>query len=228
MSISISSVNILPFILAFSVSSFGYILFYVLEISGLWQNNQVTKVIFRRISGVFIFGFIPMLLIRILLKQDLSEYGLAVPGIKSIMWTSILAVIIIPVNYYNSKSPANLLQYPQIRTRIWSWDLLILSALSWIAYMFAYEFLFRGFLLFSAIHVLGVWPAVIINTGVYSLVHIPKGLKETLGAIPFGMLLCFLSIKAGNIWIAFFSHCILALSNEWFSLRNHPEINLSR
>jgi membrane protease YdiL (CAAX protease family) len=84
--------------------------------------------------------------------------------------------------------------------------------------------MFRGFLLFSSLPVLGIWPSILLNTAVYSLVHIPKGNKETLGAIPFGILISYLAIETGTFWIAFFTHVILALSNEWFSLRTHPEM----
>lgn len=92
------------------------------------------------------------------------------------------------------------------------------SALSWIAYLFSYEVLFRGLLLFSAREAIGYWPAIILNTGIYSLVHYPKGIKETLGAVPFGIIICVLTFKTGNMLIAFFTHTILALSNEWLSI----------
>ena len=145
-----------------------------------------------------------------------------------IPWLLILTAIIIPINYFNSKNPENLLQYPQIREIEWSLSLTILSTISWLAYLFAYEFMLRGFFLFSSVNLLGKWPAIILNTTVYSLVHLPKGKKETIGAIPFGIVISFLTIETGTIWLAFLAHAILALSNEWFSIAFNPEIHFKK
>ena len=115
--------------------------------------------------------------------------------------------------------------YPQIRTQNWNLSLLVVSALSWIAYLFAYEFLFRGILFTSSVSLLGIWPAIVLNVGIYSIVHIPKGFKESFWAIVLGVIICLLVVRTGSFWIAFFIHVVLALSNEWFSLRAHPDIH---
>jgi membrane protease YdiL (CAAX protease family) len=104
--------------------------------------------------------------------------------------------------------------------------LLIISSLGWIVYLLAYEFLFRGFLLFTCIQSFGIWPAIIINILIYSFAHIPQGLKETAGAIPFGLILCYITILSGTIWPAFILHAVLAISNEWFSIYNNTEITI--
>jgi len=222
------------FISAFSVASFGFIFYHLITNSPsfkLWESystNNIKPVIIQRLTGVFIFGFISFIIISYFLPQDISSFGTAVPNLKTLIWLVVLSVVIIPMNYINSKNPENLSQYPQIRNPNWSYSLAILSAISWIAYLFAYEFLFRGFFLYSSIAVLGLWPAIILNTGIYSLVHIPKGSKETLGAIPFGIFISYLAYETGSFWIAFFAHVVLALSNEWFSLAFHPEMHIKK
>ena len=90
--------------------------------------------------------------------------------------------------------------------------------------MLAYEFLFRGILLYSCIHSFDIPAAVVINICIYSLVHFPKGINETIGAIPFGLILCLLVIHLDSVWVAVFIHSILALSNEWFSMKAHPDM----
>jgi membrane protease YdiL (CAAX protease family) len=117
-------------------------------------------------------------------------------------------------------------RYPQIRVKKWTLSLLILSGISWMVYLFAYEYLLRGVFLYSCAEELGIIAAIIINVSIYSLVHLPKGAKETIGAIPMGILLCILTLHFGTIWAAFWIHCSLALSNEWFSIRYHPEMKI--
>jgi membrane protease YdiL (CAAX protease family) len=220
------------FILAFSIVSFGYVFYHVITNSPsflLWKNqsiNNARQILTQRLIGIFFFGFVSFIVISFILHSDTANYGTSLPNLKTFLWLIILSSVIIPMNYYNSKNNENLEQYPQVRNREWTYSLLILSATSWIAYLFAYEFMFRGFLLFSSLPLLGFWPSILLNTAVYSLVHIPKGNKETLGAIPFGILISYLVIETGTFWIAFFAHVILALSNEWFSLGAHPEMRL--
>ena len=69
----------------------------------------------------------------------------------------------------------------------------MLNLLGWAIYLFGYEFLFRGILLFPLAETVGVWPAIAVNIALYSATHIPKGLDETLGAIPLGLVLCWLT-----------------------------------
>jgi len=222
------------FISAFSVASFGFIFYHLITVSPafkLWESlsaDNTRQIMIQRLTGVFFFGFVSLLLISFYLPRDISFFGTAPPNMSTLVWLLVLSVVIIPMNYFNSRNPENLAQYPQVRNSEWSFSLVTLSALSWIAYLLAYEFLFRGFLLFSSIPVLGVWPSVLLNSAIYSLVHIPKGSRETLGAIPFGIFLSYLAIETGSFWIAFFAHVVLALSNEWFSLAAHTGMHVKK
>jgi len=78
--------------------------------------------------------------------------------------------------------------------------------------------------LFTLYSALGLWPAILITTCLYALVHIPKGLKEAIGALPFGIVLGLLAIEAGSIWPVVFIHAVLALSNDHFALRANPDM----
>jgi membrane protease YdiL (CAAX protease family) len=141
-------------------------------------------------------------------------------------WLLVLAVLIIPMNLLAGGADRNLEVYPQIRDREWSLSTLVGSALSWTAYLLAYEWLFRGVLFFTALPVLGFWGAAGVNVLFYAFVHIPKGRVETIGAIPLGLVLCAATFQTGSLWVAFITHVLLALSNEWISLYRHPDIRL--
>jgi membrane protease YdiL (CAAX protease family) len=49
-----------------------------------------------------------------------------------------------------------------------------------------------------------------------------------VASIPFGIILCFITIKSNSIWPAIILHTVLALSNEWFSLYFHPKISIRK
>ncbi|RME04338.1 MAG: CPBP family intramembrane metalloprotease, partial [Bacteroidetes bacterium] len=100
----------------------------------------------------------------------------------------------------------------------WPRSVVVASAVTWVLYLLAYEFMFRGWLFFTCLDAMGPELAIVVNVSLYALVHVPKGFNETVGAIPLGALLCWLTMQTGTIWIAFLVHSIMALSNEWFSM----------
>ncbi len=81
-------------------------------------------------------------------------------------------------------------------------------------YLFVYELWFRGFLLFETIRFFGIPAAVSLNILLYSLLHIFKSKKEMLSCIPFGLILCFLSILFNAAWPAIILHIGFSLSYE--------------
>ena len=116
--------------------------------------------------------------------------------------------------------------YPQIRVKEWDAKLIVSYSLAWCAYLFGYELLFRGFLLFPLVDSIGVWPAIAVNIALYSVSHIPKGIDETIGALPFGIILCIVTLQTETIWASFFIHVLLVLSNSLVALRFHPEMRI--
>lgn len=193
------------------------------------NHYSAFHITFNRLFAIIIYGIIPFFIILFDNNNKLIEFGLNFKNFKiGGIWILILCSILVLINYLNRQKSDNLKLYPQIREKKWTIKLLIISALGWILYLFAYEFLLRGFLLFSCYYAFGMWPAIIINIGIYSLVHVPKGMKEAIGAIPLGLVLCLLTLKSGTIFAAFIIHSIMALSNEWLTLSIHPTIHLIR
>lgn len=230
----LDNIELFLFISAIAVSSVGFIAYAWIVSPGFTKRilqlemGKPQQIYVQRFAGAFIFGVIPVLIILLSGTGGFEEFGIKAPVGATYLWTMVLSVLIIPMNYINAPKPANLQSYPQIREENWSVSMLFQSALSWSIYLTAYEFLFRGFLFYSSLSVLDLWPAIIFNTVIYSLVHYPKGYKEMFGAIPLGIILCYLTYFTGSIWVAVFTHIILALSNEWFSLRSHPDMLLKK
>lgn len=192
-------------------------------------KTSFNQVVFNRLFGLIVFGGLPLFTIVILPDYNFQDFVFRnQPGADSWMWITILCIVIIVMNYFNAPQKANLAMYPQIRISLWRTSTIIISAITWILYLAAYEFMFRGFLLYVLCDELGTIAAIAINTSIYSLVHIPKGKTEAFGAIPLGILLCYLTLLTGNLLIAFLVHVVMALSNEWFSLRVHPEMKVVR
>lgn len=194
-----------------------------------FDEAAVKHIFFTKYLGFFSMGIMPILICLFFLPgYTLSDYGLTIipeTSFFSLIWTIGLCVLVMPMAYFSAKKPKNLINYPQIRAKIWTKKTVFINAFGWAIYLFGYEFLFRGVLLFPLVDSIGVWPAIAVNIALYSATHIPKGRDETIGAIPLGLVLCLLTLASGTIWIAFVVHVAMAWTNSFTALKFHPDIH---
>ncbi|MFZ2899237.1 MAG: type II CAAX endopeptidase family protein [Saprospiraceae bacterium] len=192
-------------------------------------DAPVQVIVFQRLSGLVILGLIPLAVALAATGQGFGYFGLSFSDMDQVLiWTLVASVILLPIGYLNARRADNQAMYPQMRLSEWSYGLLLWSNLTWVLYLLGYEILFRGILFFPILDHYGLVVAISANAAVYSLAHIPKGLKETIGAIPFGIIVCLVAEKTGNIWFPFLVHCVMALSNEWFSIFQNPNMHLKK
>ncbi|MBK9192634.1 MAG: CPBP family intramembrane metalloprotease [Crocinitomicaceae bacterium] len=186
-------------------------------------------ILFTKYTGFITMGFFPALICILVIPDfSLESIGLyfnSSTWFFSLVWICALSLIVVPLAFFSAKNPKNWVNYPQIRARFWSNKMLIMNGVGWFVYLFGYEFLFRGVLLFPLVEDIGIWPAIAVNIAMYSATHIPKGLDETLGAIPLGLVLCLLTLASGTIWIAFLVHVAMAWTNSYTSFYFNPLTN---
>ncbi|MFK7756193.1 MAG: lysostaphin resistance A-like protein [Flavobacteriales bacterium] len=194
------------------------------------ENRPTNEVIKMRYLGFLWMGIFPFVLVFILTMSTaytLSDFGLGFSFPKeNWYWILGFAAVLIPMNYFNAKLEDNLKIYPQIREKEWNGALQRKEYVTWFLYLVGYEWLFRGVFFFGCREVMGFWPAVAINVAVYSLVHIPKGLKETLASIPLGIVLCIIVEQTQVFYAAAIIHFTQAASSSFFSLRAHPDMKI--
>lgn len=229
----------LEFVLAVSWCAIGFTAYYFLSLSqgpaGRWISlvkgfdQQGNQVVWQRILGIVFLGIVSASIILLFPGVGLAGYGLNFYFSSAPPWWSYLLIpLILVLGYKAASTPKNLIMYPQIRTFRWTPSLIFASAISWIAFLVAYEFLFRGFLLYASLAIMNPLAAIALNCALYALAHVYKGPGETFGAIPVGILLCYLTLVTGNIWAAVILHSLMALSNEWFSIAAHPDMQFSK
>lgn len=194
-----------------------------------FDTASVKHIFFTKYMGFFLMGLAPFLLCLVFLDEaSWSYFGVTYQSNTigfTILWTIVLCLLVIPLAYISGRNPKNFPNYPQIRAKKWNRKIFLINLLGWAIYLFGYEFLFRGILLIPLNETLGLWPAIAINVALYSATHIPKGLDETIGAVPLGIVLCLLTLYSGSIWIAYLVHVALAWTNSLTALKFHPEIH---
>ncbi len=227
----------LPAILGIGVTLLGFIAFWFLSHAARLQHllrrrfgdKGVTTYgpILHKYIGVLFLGIVPAVVMFTWLPYGWGDYAVQVGDLGySAGWTIGLSAALILLNWFSSRRPETLAYYPQVRAKVWTPSLIFHNTLAWTLYMLAYEFLFRGLLLFSCLMVLDPWVAIAVNIGLYSATHIPKGFTESMVTIPFGIGMCVLTIYSGAIWIAWLTHVAVALSNDYVALRFNPDMRV--
>jgi membrane protease YdiL (CAAX protease family) len=194
-----------------------------------FDNASANHIFFTKLAGFVLMGILPTIVCLLMIGGlTLADLGLTFykeTAFFTLIWMVGLCVLVIPLACISGKRPKNLVNYPQIRAKTWTRRIYYINLLGWALYLFGYELLFRGILFMPLIEPLGIWTAVAINVALYSATHIPKGLDETIGAIPLGAVLCLLTYASGTIWIAVIVHIAMAWTNCLTALKHHPEIH---
>lgn len=210
----------------------SFIYFLILDIMKATKREKTRSRIislyaWRKISGFLLLGALPAITALVFFKADLLQAGFKWGSTGHLWpWLAGASVLFITLNLFNSKSPDLHAIYPEMRLREWGPAGFSIAAGGWILYLTGYEYLFRGLLLFNCYDAFGLWPAIVINLALYSALHLPKGLKEATAAIPFGALLCYLTIESHSILPAIIIHSVQAISCEICCIYRNPEMNI--
>ena len=171
------------------------------------------------LNCILVFLILPAILIKLVLKEKLSDYGFQLSGIRKHIWIYILLIsIMVPIVFFISKSPAFLNKYPfyhitnsaQLQ-RFLVWEII------YILQFISIEFFFRGFLLHGLKHKFGYY-SILIAVIPYCMIHFGKPISETAGAIIAGIVLGFLSLNTNSILLGILVHDTVALTMDLCAL----------
>lgn len=190
----------------------------------MMSNRRNTFVVMMRLIGVICFAAIPLWVMKIG-DEEVSFITVDSQNVTTITYSLLIGIpIILVANFFYSKKESQLAVYPAIRAQVWGLGLIVVDMISWALYLMAYEFMFRGYLLFSCIESWGVVTAVALNVALYAAAHLPKGLFETIGSLPLGVVFCLIAILTGSFWTVFILHFVMAFSNDLLSVWRNPEM----
>jgi membrane protease YdiL (CAAX protease family) len=202
-----------------------YAVFYfaVVSSAGDGIRGTIGGVVAKRMAGVVILGGGAALVTALFLPLDFAALGLtwAIPP-TTWLWVAGASVLIVIGCIATAHKPENYDAYPEMRVPRWGAGPVVANIASCAAYMFAYEFLFRGFLLFACLAAMPAWLAIAVNVVIYALAHVPKGPREALGSLPLGIVLCLSAIETGAIWAAFLIHVVMSQLNDYLAVRANP------
>lgn len=182
---------------------------------------------YRKLTGFLFLGIIPGTVYFGFLDASREKFGITFQHLESsfmlIAGLVLLTGIVLFFHHRGNPERSTL----QLSPAEWNVSMFMLNALGWGIYLIAYEFLFRGILLFESYEALGFWPAVAINISLYSAIHMVSGKEQTIGALIFGTIACYFAITRETLLIPIFMHLSLSILSDLYSIRNRHRIKLT-
>jgi membrane protease YdiL (CAAX protease family) len=155
---------------------------------------------FPRATELIYYLLIPLAAGFLLFRDKPWDYGICIGRWKaSIILTAACLAAMALILYGTGKMP-EFRSYYHMHAIDWS-ELLLDAAL----YMFAWEFLFRGYMLFGLEKSIGK-SAIFVQTIPFVLLHIGKPFLETLACIPGGFVLGYVAYRTRSFLPCFIIH----------------------
>lgn len=191
-----------------------------------WYLQLENKTFYPQIYWVSLtiicFLFIPILYIKLILKQPLVHFAWQFKASRNdILLYGSCFLFMFPLVIVASSTPMFLTKYPFYKplvTEPWLRYFLIWETLYLIQFI-AVEFFFRGFLLHGIKKQFGFYSIWIVMIP-YCMIHFHKPMPEAIGAIIAGLILGTFSLKNNSIWLGVCLHAAVALTMDLIALQH--------
>lgn len=188
-----------------------------IPVSGDLVNRYYQFLVFAVLVGI-----LPLFCIKGIFREPLREFGTGWGEWKKWMPRifGLILLVIVPLMWFAARLPEIKAEYPLARVLFqqghlfWRYEAMYI-----IFYYIAWEFFFRGFLLFGLAKEFGAAPAILIQTISSCLIHVGKPEGETLGAILVGITFGILALRTKSIWYGWLLHISIGVLTDYFVLR---------
>lgn len=188
------------------------------EIFQFDKNVFLYEYLFWFISDFITLFILPLLIIKFLLKEKLVSFGLKVGDYKTgLKYSLIFLAVMIPVIWFASSTSEFADTYPQVNEVKFSWYIFLIFEIGILLYMTAWEFIWRGFMLFGLEVKFGFY-AVLMQMIPFLILHNGKPAAETFGAIIGGLALGILALKTRSVLYCIIIHAGVMFSIDLFSV----------
>lgn len=184
------------------------------------ENHRFHQRVYWAAARTFVYLVVPILVIKLVLRTSLREFGGRLKGILPSGKTYLVMFgIIAPFVVAASFAPGFQGKYPYYRMQlgesVWPWLLAweLLYALQFVGL----EFFYRGFLLHGVRLRVG-YASVFMMMLPYTMIHLGKPLPECVGSIIAGFVLGSLSLKSRSVWWGAAIHIAVAWLMDGLSL----------
>jgi membrane protease YdiL (CAAX protease family) len=155
---------------------------------------------FPRATELIYYLLIPLAAGGLFFRDKPSDYGIRIGHWKLGIIAIAIALAIMALVLYGASKLPEFRSYYHVSAIDWP-ELLLSHAL----YMFAWEFMFRGYMLFGLEKSIGK-SAIFVQTIPFVLLHLGKPFLETLACIPGGFILGYIAYRTRSFLPCFIIH----------------------
>lgn len=161
----------------------------------------------------FTYFILGTLIIVLILREKPRNYGIQLGDYKAgLKIAGLFVAVMVLIIWFVSASHDFSATYPQLNSAKNSWNVFIVFELGIFIYMFAWEFVWRGFLLFGLEEKFGYY-AIVIQMIPFVILHNGKPAAETFSAILGGIALGILAWRTRSIF-----YCVIVHASVMFSI----------
>lgn len=183
----------------------------------LGGNPEWTAALYVFLSSFVLFGLVPVLIIRFVFGERLSEYGFRLGDLRfGLTALTVLAPLFVVSAYPSASMPEFIAEYPLYRGAGDGWNSFALHALSYGLFYIGWETYFRGFMQFGLRGSFGDWNSILIQVLASCLVHIGKPAAETFSSILGGLVWGILAFRTGSLFYGLIIHWMLGVALDLF------------
>jgi membrane protease YdiL (CAAX protease family) len=178
-----------------------------------YTDPYLIEYLYWFIGDFFTFFILGSIIIKFGFKEKLSDYGLQFGDVKvGLSFSLLFLLVMIILVWFVSATPVFAEKYPHLLSAKSDWDTLFIYEAGMLLYMIAWEFIWRGFMLFGLEKRFGGY-AVLMQMIPFVILHNGKPFLETFGAIFGGIALGILALRTRS-----FYYCVVTHIGVMFSI----------
>lgn len=173
--------------------------------------------IYQFVSFFVLLFIVPLLYVKIGMRKSLYDFGFGLGdtafGVKFCLIA--LPLLVVPMVVLAATMPDVRSEYPLSKLLLGRPDLVLQYELMYVVcYYLAWEFFFRGFILFGLKDKFGNMNAVLIQTISSALIHLGKPNAEMFGSILGGIIFGALALRTRSFWYVFILHASIGVLTD--------------
>jgi membrane protease YdiL (CAAX protease family) len=196
---------------------FGSAEFFSDNFAAASENAAVYGAIYQFVSCFVLMGVLPALVVKLLFRERLRDYGLGLGiPVRTVRTMLIFVPLFVLAAYVASTDPRIREVFPVNPQAGRSASMFALHAITYLLYYIGWEFYFRGFMLVGLRGSVGDASAVLIQVLASVLLHIGSPASETFGAIFGGLLWGILALRTRSLFSGLAQHYVLGIALDAF------------
>jgi membrane protease YdiL (CAAX protease family) len=169
-----------------------------------YYNHRITGT--KAYDRIVLYFIIPMAIILLIFRDNPAQYGFRIGNWRTgLLWTVVTCAGMVIVLWFVARTPG-MQRFYAAKAPESTLYLLYITAVD----LFGWEFIWRGFLLFGMVAVLGPGPAIWLQAVPFAFMHLGKPEVETISTIFGGAAFGFIAWQSGSFLYPWIIHWFIA------------------